>query len=53
MSDYQAIIIYGLFAFGVFGIAMAWRRYGNTLQKRFHLLNYHQKSDENKTVHPI
>ena len=48
MNEYEAIAAYAAFAFGVFGLAMAWRHLRGIVQKRFPLLNYHSKDDDHK-----
>jgi hypothetical protein len=53
MNDYEVIGAYAVFAFFLFGLAMAWRRYRGTIKKRFHLLNYHSKGDDPKATHPV
>lgn len=53
MSDYQAIGVYAGFALIVFAIGMIWRYNRDTIRKRFHLLNYHEKSNDSKTTHPV
>jgi hypothetical protein len=53
MNEYEAIAVYAVFAFVIFALAMIWRRYRETMKKRFHLLNYRSKSDDSKTAHPV
>ena len=48
LNDYEAIVAYAAFAFGVFGLAIAWRQLRSIVQKRFPLLNYHSKDDDHK-----
>jgi hypothetical protein len=55
MSEYQVIAVYAAFAFAIFGLAVIWHRHGANLRKRFHLLNYRSKNDDNSKPanHPI
>jgi len=48
MNDYEAIGLYAGFALIVFAIGMIWRYQREKIKKRFHLLNYHSKSDDQK-----
>jgi cbb3-type cytochrome oxidase subunit 3 len=52
MNDYEAILAYAAFALALFGLALIWHRYRDTMKKRFHLLNYQAKGDDSKTEHP-
>jgi hypothetical protein len=51
MSEYEAIAVYAAFALIVFAVGMIWRYHRHTIQKRFHLLNYHSKGDDPKAPH--
>lgn len=51
MNDYEAIVIYAVFALVVFAAGMIWRFNKDTLRKRFHLLNYHSKDSYPKAPH--
>jgi len=53
MNDYEAIGLYAGFALIVFAIGMIWRYQREKIKKRLHLLNYHSKSDDPKTPHPV
>ncbi len=48
MNDYETIGVYAGFALIVFAIGMIWRYHRDKITKRFHLLNYHSKSDDPK-----
>lgn len=50
MSDYTGIWVYAGFSLILFGVALVWHKYRETIKKRFHLVNYHSKSDHNKTA---
>jgi len=53
MNEYVAILVYAGFALIVFSIGMIWRYQRDAIRKRFHLLNYHSKSDDPKAPHIV
>jgi hypothetical protein len=51
MNEYETIGVYAAFSLIVFGMALIWRKYRDSMKKRFRLLNYHSKNDNDKSVH--
>lgn len=50
MNEYETIAVYVVFALIIFAGGMVWNRIREDVKKRFHLLNYHSKSDDTKST---